>query len=434
MISVRCLHDLDLAQVFKEEINALNRASARPGPFSTFEFYRNYLLHSGLFPATASLWLLLLFRGDQLIGYLALKRCVRRIFGFRAAKIDMLTAHVGDHQGLVTRVEDEVAAAAAVYAYLLDRKREWSLLEFQQQGTASTLLSTLQATATANCRIRHWPNDANAIIPIRWLSLKDYFSDLSKKFRSNVSRQIRTLMAAGSVEILTSSDPLSNTRLFELYCRIEANSWKARTDARLEQHAQWLRLYSGLLEPEQPMQLVIQVLLLEGVPVAGLISGAFGQDLYALHIAYDHRMARLAPGSAIMLMGLRHAIDKQYKFFNLLWGYSYYKTRWLAQLTETTSLQIYHTGTPFDLQRRLGDLRRRCFKHRQTPGMQLSNPAKQAALGTDADIADESCIRQLCIDERARHAVVLGLARHSACESLTAPQLADLLPFKTQRG
>ena len=433
MISVRCLHDLDLAQVYRDEINALNQVSARPGPFSTFEFYRNYVLHSGLFPATASLWFLLLFRGDQLIGYLALKRRVSLILGFRAATIDMLTAHVGDHQGLVTRAEDEATATAAVYAYLLDRKREWSLLEFQQQDATSPLLA-LRVAAAAGCRIRQWPNDANAIIPIRWPSLKDYFSDFSKKFRSNVSRQIRTLMAAGEVEVLTSSDPLSNARLFELYCRIEANSWKARTNARLAQHDQWIRLYTGLLQPGQPMQLVIQVLLLEGVPIAGLISGGFSQGLYALHIVYDHRMARLAPGSAILLMGLRHAIEKQYKFFNLLWGYGYYKTRWLAQLRETTSLQIYNIGTPFDLQRRLGDLGRRYFKHNHASEIQLTNPAKQEAIGMDNSAADESRIRQLCIEERSRHAVVSNLARHGACESLTAPQLTALLPFNTQRG
>ena len=45
--------------------------------------------------------------------------------------------------------------------------------------------------------------------------------------------------------------------------------------------------------------------------------------------------------------------------FNLLWGFGYYKTRWLAEMSETQSLQIYRIGTPFFWRRVLGDLDKR---------------------------------------------------------------------------
>ncbi|HUG73480.1 MAG TPA: hypothetical protein VMK82_08670, partial [Steroidobacteraceae bacterium] len=201
MIEVRCLHDLAQAEPWREAINALNLASPRPDPFSTFEFYRNHLRNAELFAkGRFQLWLLLAFDGAELVGYLALKRSTHRVLGLRAARLDMLT-EVADRPHLVARNGQEAAVSAALYAYLLSRKKEWSLLEFQQQDERSPLQPPPALAASVAYRVTRWPTLANATIPLDWDSLAGYFGALSSKARSNVSRQMRTLLATGEAQL-----------------------------------------------------------------------------------------------------------------------------------------------------------------------------------------------------------------------------------------
>jgi hypothetical protein len=99
MIEVRCLHDLRDAQPFRDAMNALNLASVRPDPFSTFEFYANHLRNAVPDPATPQLWLLLAFIEDRLVGYLALKLRRLRVLGLPAAKLE-LRLYIRPKEGL----------------------------------------------------------------------------------------------------------------------------------------------------------------------------------------------------------------------------------------------------------------------------------------------------------------------------------------------
>lgn len=425
MIEIRCCHALADAAPLRGAINALNLGSVRPDPFSTFEYYENHLRHARGFEAggDSQLWLLLAYEGGELAGYAALKRCAHRVLGRRAMKIDWLTAYAADRPHLVARPGLETAVAAAIYAYLVDRGQQWSLLEFQQQEADSPLLPPPADAVAGAYRFRHWPNPASGTLQLQWPSIAAYFAALPHKSRSNVSRQMRTLLAAGDVQSLTSSDPRAIGALLELHRGVEAHSWKARAAVDTPSWAPC----AGLTDPAQPMRLVIQVLLLDGVPIAGLVCGAFGQGLYALHIAYDERYARLAPGSAMLLMGVRLAIEGGYTFLHLLRGSGYYKTRWLARMSETQSLQVYRAGSPFHWRRVLGDLAR--FGAGAPRPAALFNPVRREADAARATVPAPPSAR-----ERADYAALVAQVLRAPGEFLSAAQLAAVLPFGTQRA
>lgn len=431
MIVVHCFHRLASAAAWREAINELNLASDRPDPFSSYEFYDHTLRQPELFPPGARLWLLLACDGDgELRGCLPLRLHEEQVLGRRARRLDLLTAHVSDRPRLVVRPGDEQPVSAAIYEYLLSRRDEWSLLEFQQQDASTALLPP--SALARFCRHRQWPNQANGNIAIRWESLACYFGALSKKFRSNVSRQMRLLLAAGEVELLASSDPDTTPALFELYCSIESHSWKARTSAGFGNDQHLSGYYAGLMTAGQPMQLGIQVLLLDGLPIAGLICGGFATNLYALHIVYDDRLARLAPGSAILFLGVRAAITGGYGCFSLLWGYGYYKSRWLAEMSETRSLQIYRLGSAHFLRRQLGDLNRRWRRSAAIETATLSNPARDEVDKPEATLLDHASIDFASAEERQRHAALVRQVRAGRGEFLGASQLAALMPFETR--
>jgi GNAT acetyltransferase-like protein len=412
-------------------MNALNLASARPDPFSTFEFYDNYLRNAARIPAAAHpcLWLLLVFSGGKLVGYLALKLSRFKVLGLPAAKLDLLTAFKADRPHLVVAGADVAAVRAAIYAHILGRRKEWSLLELEQQDASSALLPLPPQATLRRCSFQQWPNMATGTIAVRWLSLAAYFSALPRKSRSNVSRQMRTLLAAGDVQLLTSSDPQTLPPLFELYRSVEAQSWKARTEAGFAGRDQGTPYYTGLMDARQPMRIAIHALLLDGVPIAGLITGAFGKGLYALHTVYDERYSRLAPGSALLLMGMRLAVDGGYGFFDLLRGFGYYKTRWLAEMTETQSLQIYRNGSPFYWRRVLGDAKRRWFGGAVTHENPLANPSRRARPADEPADALASRLPTASSAERAHYAALIAQVKHGRGEFLSALQLAAVLPF-----
>jgi CelD/BcsL family acetyltransferase involved in cellulose biosynthesis len=414
------------------EIDALNLSSTRPDPFSTSEFYRNFLeRHSGFARDDgAQLWFLVAFSGQTLVGYLALKLTTRRTLGQSTRTLDFLVAHHADRPHVVARADDLAAVSDAFYAYLHGRRDDWDFLEFQQQDPASSLFPPPATANLSGWSVREYPTWDNCTIHVRWRTIAQYFQALAKKFRSDLRRQLRRLLALGEVGLITCGDPAATPALFELYRSIEARSWKSGTDIAVGDDAARAKYLEGLLDPAQPMRIVIQILLLDGVPIAGLISGGFGKDLYALEITFDRRLAAASPGSAILLLGVRQAIDGGYETFNLLAGFGYYKSRWLATATPTRSAQIYRVGSLVHLRRLLGDVKRRFARVPVTAP--LFNPLRRGQ--DESDTEGEGIAAQVTFDASEREAYEHTLARVRAadCEVLTAQQLSAVLPLETQ--
>lgn len=435
MIEVRCYASLEQAAFLRDQIDAVNLASRRPDPFSTFAFYENFVRHDEFSPAGAPwpLWFLTAMIDDRLVGYLVLKRSKVRVWGLHADKLDFLVTHDTDRPHLVASAEHELAVSQAFYRYLVGRRREWSLLEFQQQDEGSMLLPPPPGVDLKGCVLRRWPSMDNGTIVVRWDSLEAYFKAFSKKFRSNVSRQMRTLLAAGEVEVLSSSDPSVTPALFELCRCIEPRSWKSQADAAISRHPKRIEYFQGLLDARQPMRVSIHVLLLDGIPIAGLITGSFGPALQALHIVYDDHLSALAPGSAVLMLGMRQAISGGYAVFNLLSGFGYYKQRWLADMTPTRSAQIYRVGSLLFWRRMLGDLQRRLIRRPAGPAEVLFNPTRREVAGSGDDRDGAPSGPQVSQREREQIVRLIEQVRAGPCEHLSPAGLASIMPFETQR-
>ena len=440
MISVRCFDSLAAAAPLREDVNALNRRSVRPDPFSTFEFFENFFRHDEFVSAGSGqpLWFLMAFRAGHLIGYLALREVSHKVMGLATRALGFLVTHDTDRPHVVARAEDLEHVTAAFCDYLIGRRREWSFLELQQQDGTSSLFPPPPAVERAGYLVREWPSLENCTIHIRWDTLHDYFKALSKRFRSNVSRQARALFGAGNVELLASADPVTNAAMFELYRCIEPHSWKAQANANIGRHPRRVEYFAGLLSARQPMRVSIQVLMLDGVPIAGLISGAFMGGLYALHIVYDDRVSRLGPGSTMLLLGMRQAINGRYAFFNLLSGFRYYKIRWLAEATETRIAQIYRAGSLAFWRRRFGDWKRRVLAAQSNPVSLLFNPARRE-IDETVELVEPlapGAVPQLAVThaERERITALVNAVRNGQGESLSAAQLAAVMPFETGRS
>ncbi|MBI3544990.1 MAG: GNAT family N-acetyltransferase [Gammaproteobacteria bacterium] len=436
LIEVRCFDSFEKAAFLRNEVNALNRASARPDPFSTFEFYQNFFRHDEDFPngQDLCLWFLAAFDADRLIGYIALKQVAQKVFGVKTYTLGFLVTHDTDRPHLVAKAEDLQRVSEAFYAYILSRKKEWSFLEFQQQDAASPLFPPPAALDLKNYLVREWPSMENGTIHLKWNTLAEYFKALSRNSRTNLRRLMRRLFDAGEVEFVASAHPATALTLFELYRLIEPHSWKSKAQADIGRHPERIEYFKGLFDSKQPMRVSIQVLLLDGIPIAGLITGTYLKGLYALHIVYDERVSRLAPGSAMLLMAVRQAIEGRFAFFNLLSGFSYYKLRWLAQMTETRIVQIYRKGSILFWRRVFGDWKRRHFSAKKAQAPVLFNPTRRDVSGEEATEVDNKIQLEVSAEERRRIAELIHLVRQGEGEFLSAAELIAAMPFDKQPG
>ncbi len=455
MIEIRCFDSLADAAFLRNEVNALNRLTSRPDPFSTFEFFETFFRHDEYFPAGKGLrlWFLTAFSAGELIGYLALKQVTRRVMGMQTSTISFLVTHDTDRPHLVAKPELQAQVSEAFYRYLLERKQHWSMLEFQQQDATSSLFPPPNAIALNGYLLRQWPSMENCTVHIRWNTLREYLAALNRKFRANIRRQMNNLLTTGNIELLISSDPAITPALLELYLCIEPRSWKSQAKANIGRHPKRVEYFKALLDPRQSMRISIQILLLDGVPVAGLINGSFMQGLYALHVVYDDSLSRFAPGSVMFLIAMRQAIDGRYRFLNLLSGFGYFKVRWLAQVTETHVAQIYRVGSLLFWHRVCGDWLRRLSVSRRKTTPVLFNPTRRGV--TESEVienpANESPVNKspvfkkkdatinapsehsellkpkISTDVRARCSALLAEVRKGQCELLTATELTAVM-------
>lgn len=437
MIEVRCFDSLDQVSAFRDEVDALNCLAARPDPFSTLAFFETYLRHDEHHPAGRGmqLWFLAAYRDEVLIGYVALKRVTRRVLGMPVSTLGFLVTRDNDRPHVVARPEDLAAVCVSFYDHLLARKDEWSFLEFHQQDASSALFPPPASVDLGAYLVRDWPTLENCTVPVRWASLQAYCQALSRKFRSNLCRHLQGLFAEGELALLASSDPGTTPALLDLYLSIEPRSWKAQANANISRRRERVAHVRTLLEAQQPMQVGIQVLLIDGVPVAGLISGAFQRGLYALHMVYDDRASRLGPGSVLMLLGMRQAIEGGYAFFNLLSGFGYYKAHWLAQITETRVAQIYRAGGLLFWRRVIGDWKRRLFPTALPPVTARFNPLRRRLIARRPEAAERTATDGLhlgALDQERTDAMVAAVRRGKG-EFLSGAELAAVLPVEMQR-
>ena len=416
----------------QEEMRRVNEASPRPCPFSTAPFLANHVMHNGISPARpgGSVLLLVAHRGDALVGYLPLRKVRDRVFGQTREKIEFLVTNDLDRPHLVARAEDEAVCADAFGRHLLDHERGWTFLEFREQDERSPIHALAASSDPGRFYTRHYENASNATIELPYPSLDAYFHSFSKKMRSNVGRHARRLFEAGEVRLVSSGAPETMERMLELCRSVERRSWKKGIDWVVGDEPHRLDFFRGLMGPDQPMRITVQVLGLDGRPIAAMINGRYLDRMHALQIAYDADYAELDPGAMMLLVSVKSAIDQRCSAYDLLSGYSYFKERWMARITPSRSVQIYRRNSLHHVKAVLGEFKRG-IAGRLDEGTARRNSAKEAVV-LDPDFEANASVRRALRAEGVRLLADL-CASNMPLDVLGHEEIVGAMPFGTAR-
>jgi CelD/BcsL family acetyltransferase involved in cellulose biosynthesis len=357
-VRVETIDTLEALRRLAPQVRSLHAASADQSPFTTLGFIESYAEHNEYFaePGSLQLRVACAFCDGELVGYAPLKRVRERAGLLRHDKLEFLCTHDSALPHVVTRRGDEVRISGAIVDHILTHQTAFTVLELKEQTRDSPLLVDGNARARPGFYARVFPGADTAVITRRWNTLGDYFGALSKKQRSNVARQVRKLLDLNGLELVSACHPASLDVILALYLDLEARSWKSDADVTIARHPSRLAFVRDLIAKADPFELSVDVLCAHGEPLAGIINGRYGGRLYALHIAYDERFHGTSPGVLMVLWSMKRVIEERLASYDLLHGSTYYKTRWLADIVTTQSVQYFRRGSAAHLRARLGEL------------------------------------------------------------------------------
>ena len=418
----------------RAQIDTLNLASRRPCPFSTYAYIETFLAHDEEGTRDAEVLFLTAFQGDELVGFLPLRKHRDSLLHVPFHKVDVLVAHDTDRPHVVARPDDEARCADAFYRFLLEREHGWSFLELAMQDADSSLREVPHLDPM-RFYARKFDTMPNTTVPLTYPSFAEYFNVIAGSQRKNMARLSRKLIAAGVVEVVASSDARAREALLELYLDLERRSWKEAAHAGIRRSPRRIAFFRALCAPNAPFEMGFDFVLLDGLPIAGLVSRGFEGTLHGLETCFDREYEDLGPGHLLTLMSIRRAMDDGYRAINFNGNYAYYKASIGGVVTETSAVQIYKVGRLPWLKARAGEIKRRLRP--VGPNGDRFNPARRAVSQDGADKkSTERPPRSARTEERELARTTLQKLEQSgvALSRISGVALEHALPFSTRRG
>jgi hypothetical protein len=362
---------------FASEIDRLNLASARPNPFNSFAFLRSYALRSEYCRPGRGERLYLIRESGQTIGIAPMRRAMRDIggLGLRLPSVclEFLAPLDTEQPGILSAPENAERVAAALIHHFCEHEQDWNMLEFAGQRPDSALRGAVLAATGGKFRAREIPVDPYHEIEFSGKDLDAYFRSLSKKMRSNISRQARRLFAMHQPELILAQGAPAVTAWFDAYCDLDQRSWKSGTASSISRDARRIRFYREIATGAAGLEPGFIGVILDGVLIAGMLTGsnAFASPAnhseWCLEIAYDRSQAELGPGHLVLLAAVGRSIADGHRTINFMHKFGYYKHRWSAMPIEISKLQLIRRVSLRNARAVLGDWKRNRMARRNLP-------------------------------------------------------------------
>lgn len=283
-------------------------------------------------------------RSGQPVAIFPLRRTVRVLAGI-ALRVWELPAesHMDLCDALVAPGEDSAALLGALAGELNRQPGAWDALHLPNLLEGSVALRAVQAAPLSfvhlirRGRSMHFPCD----------SMDAAMGKAASQFVRNLRRQRRKLDSRGTAQAIMVRDPHDLDAALEDFMRIEASGWKGSAGSRsaIALNARVHAFYRELTRRfGADRRCAINLLKLDGKPIAGQYALIDGRRMNLLKIAYDETYAAEAPGSRLLHDVLAWSCESdEIDELSLVTGPDWAVGRWNPESLDVWSAWVFNT-------------------------------------------------------------------------------------------
>lgn len=313
-------------------------AAAAPVALQSNDFLRCWWRHmgGGLEP-----WIVVAFRGEELVGALPLQLARRRIWKreYRVLEfigmpndlcLPMLLARPGDRE-----------TVAALLEALAARRADWDLLQLDEIASDSWQLAELGGWARRHrlwCRSREFH-------PVPYLNKTntwgDYLETMSGHARNRLRQAERRMARAGTLSYQHAATSAELAEIVDLFFEVESRSWKVAAGMAAGADPNYRAFCRELLTaPGSALRGHGIVQRLDGRPTAATIGFSHDGVYYSLQIAHDEAYRKFSPGTLLEAHELAWFFaEPALRRYEFLGGTVFNKRRWTD--TAVASCQVF---------------------------------------------------------------------------------------------
>ncbi len=226
----------------------------------------------------------------------------------------------------------------ALLAYLSAHRDEWDILDVDEQLEGETADAVRAHFRQAGCLIA----ESQTLCPYVDMDggWDAFLAGRSRRMRGNVKRLRRRLADLG--EIAVRKLPAATEAALDLYCDVEARSWKAQKYLDLGSDRSSYYFYKGLAERfGRDGSFEMRVLESGGKAIAATFGLLHDGVFQSLKIAHDSDHDRFSPGTVLESYELEQLFAAGISRYEFMGSFLANKLRWTSTIIETTNIHVY---------------------------------------------------------------------------------------------
>jgi CelD/BcsL family acetyltransferase involved in cellulose biosynthesis len=296
----------------------------------------------------SSLFLLLAWRGQELLGILPLIR-VRPAGQFPKLRgLEFLTVPDTQVCDVITAPENRILVIDAACEALHKRRNEWDHLTLRYLSEKNPILNEIKTGLTARgyaCDIK--PHGPNLFVKLD-TTWDAYYSTRSRSLKKANNLAANRLKKSGEIAIRwisrETADGSAIEKALEETIEISRRSWKQGTGNSLDQAGPKGFISTLTAHAARNGWLSIWLLAIEGKVLAMEYQLLDAENVYALRADFDAECEEISPGSHLMRTLLETLFGRGLQRYYMGPGENAYKTRWTED-NEMLQQLVVHGST-----------------------------------------------------------------------------------------
>lgn len=343
--SIRMVTTLAEFEMLAEDWNALLGQTSTDEIFLTWEWVYTWSKH---YLGKNRLYILLVYKGEYLVGIAPFYIGIRCLFGLISVK-ELRFLATGEvcsvYLDFIVPEKKKKAVLPRIYHYLYNEgKEDWDLIILSKISACSTSIDYLCRRIQEEGKVVELIS--YSVCPVINLPCKieNFLSSIAGSERYNLRRRRERLKEAGGVvceRITTSRDIEKGMTSF---IQLHEQRWGKKGSGGSFQSAHFTSFHKEVARVFSERGWVrLDFMMLDGEKIAGSYGFVY-RNRYSYYLpGFDpERVPKASPGRLLLFHCIEEAIKEEFKEFDLLLGWSEYKMAWASGIKRLLTIRHYN--------------------------------------------------------------------------------------------